>query len=106
MSAEAVLGLLMASLSFVLTAGLYAFFYAFGRLKESFFWELFSFIFAFLMICSGFFLVVSPAFTLFWKLLLIFSIFSYLIIPKAMLWVVKKIHQKEGEEEGRLKTLK
>ncbi|QDQ41304.1 hypothetical protein [Methylacidiphilum kamchatkense] len=104
MSADSVLRMLLASLTFVLTAGLYAFFYAFGRLKGSFFWELFSFVFALMMMLSGFFLVSCPAFTLFWKFLLIFSIFSYLIIPKAMLWVVKKIHQRE--EEGRLKTLK
>ncbi|QSR88066.1 hypothetical protein [Methylacidiphilum caldifontis] len=95
MNAETILKMLIAGFSFTLSAGLYAFFYALGRLSNSFLLELFSFVFAFLMILSGFFLVVCPVFTLFWKLLLVFSIFAYLIIPKGMLWIVKKLHQKE-----------
>ncbi|WP_238523497.1 hypothetical protein [Candidatus Methylacidiphilum infernorum] len=96
---QAVVTMLMAGLLFTLAAGLYAFFYALGKFWKSFFLELLSFLFAFLMVLSGFVLVACPTFTLFWKLLLAVSILAYLIIPRGMIWVVQKLHQKEKKED-------
>ncbi len=98
-----VMVLLGAGFFYVLGAGLYAFLYAYGRLrgKRGYFYS--SFFFAGLVILCAYLMVRSPLFSGFWKALLSFATFAYLLIPKGMWWVMERVHKLEEEERKRSK---
>ncbi len=93
--------LLAAGFFYILSAGGYAFFYTYARLREENKFLYFSFIFMGVMLYCAYLMIGSPVFSSFWKGLLSFATLSYLLIPKGMWWVVVRIHRLEEEERKR-----
>ncbi len=98
-----ILYLIGAGLVFITGAGLYALLYAYGKIKANVLLQRSSYIFAVLMLLGVFYIVQHPAFDTFWKGLLLVCGFTYLFIPKSMLWVMERVHAKEEEERKKEK---
>lgn len=90
--------LLAAGFFYILSAGAYAFTYTYGRMRSMNRVKLFSLLFVALMLYCAYLMISSPVFTSFWKTLLTVATFTYLIVPRAMWWVVVRIHNAEREK--------
>jgi len=84
---------------FVLTAGLYAMFYAMGRLFDKPWLVGASYLFAAAEVLSAVGMVATGYLDRFWINLIFFSAAVYLFVPQGMWWVVVNFH-KEFEPEG------
>ncbi|WP_456446193.1 hypothetical protein ACMC9I_11010 [Deinococcota bacterium DY0809b] len=84
---------------FVLTAGLYAMFYAMGRLFERPWLVKLSYLFAAAEVLSAVGMVATGYLDRFWVNLILFSAVTYLFIPQGMWWVVVNFHAEYEPEE-------
>ena len=84
---------------FVLTAGLYAMFYAMGRLFEKPWLVKLSYLFAAAEVLSAVGMVATGYLDRFWVNLILFSAAAYLFIPQGMWWVVVNFHHEYEPEE-------
>ncbi len=96
-----VVALLGAGFFYILSAGGYAFFYTYARLRREPRYKLLAFLFMGIMLYSAYVMIASPVFSNFWKGLLSFATFAYLVIPHGMWWVVVRVHRTEEEERQR-----
>ena len=93
--------LLLAGFFYILSAGAYAFFYSYGKMKGNRNLQTMSFLFTGLMLYCAYEMITSPVFSPFWKGLLSFATLSYMLIPQGMWWVVVRVHRTEEEERQR-----
>lgn len=98
--------LLAAGFFYILSAGGYAFFYTYSKLRKEDKHLYISFIFMGVMLYCAYLMIGSQVFSSFWKGLLSLATLSYLIIPKGMWWVVVRIHRLEEEERKRSRARK
>jgi len=84
--------------TFVLSAGLYAMFYAFGRLFEKPWLVRFSYLFALAQALAALGMIATGYLDAFWVKLIAFSAVAYLFIPQGMWWVVTTFHQAEEHD--------
>ena len=96
--------LLAAGFFYVLSAGGYAFFYAYGKLRGEEKFRYLALLFAGVTVYSAYLMVASPVFDAFWKGFLSVATVAYLLVPKGMWWVVVRVHRAEEEERKRAKT--
>jgi len=82
---------------FVLSAGLYAMFYALGKLFGRPGWTTFSYLFALGELLSAAGMIRAGYLDPFWVKLIAFSALVYLFIPQAMWWVVTRFHSELDE---------
>ncbi len=87
--------LLAAGFFYVLSAGMYALTYTYGRMRSMTKVKLSSLIFLGTMLYSAYVMISSPVFVPFWKTLLTVATVAYLLVPHAMWWVVTRIHSEE-----------
>jgi len=80
---------------FVLAAGLYAMFYALGRLFEKPWLIRLSYLFALAQALAAAGMIATGYLDAFWTRLIAFSAFAYLFIPQGMWWVVTTFHAEE-----------
>jgi hypothetical protein len=81
---------------FVLSAGLYAMFYALGRLFERPWLVRFSYVFAAGQALAALGMIATGYLDAFWTYLITFAAIAYLFIPQGMWWVVTTFHAEEG----------
>ncbi len=93
--------LLAAGFFYILSAGAYAFFYTYGRLRNNERYKHLAFLFMGVMLYCAYLMITSQVFITFWKVLLSFATFAYLTIPHGMWWVVVRVHRTEEEERRR-----
>jgi hypothetical protein len=96
-----VVALLAAGFFYILSAGGYAFFYTYGRLRNEEKYKYVSFVFMGIMLYCAYVMISSQVFVTFWKALLSFATVAYIFIPHGMWWVVVRVHRTEEEERQR-----
>ncbi len=95
-----VVALLAAGFFYILSAGIYTFAYTYGRVRESKWFKLSSFVFIGIMLYCAYVMIGSPVFSSFWKGLLSFATITYILVPHGMWWVVVRVHRFEGKADN------
>jgi len=87
--------LLAAGFFYILSAGVYAFTYTYGKMRSMNGVKFSSFLFMGVMIYCAYIMISSPVFTSFWKTLLSVATVAYIVVPQFMWWVITRIHSTE-----------